>query len=166
MSQRVQIIIRYLFVVISGTLLHFAYEYSNQNLFVGFFSPINESVWEHLKLIFFPMLLLTIWDYFSDPTKIKAIIPSRVAGIIAGFTFIIVIHYTVSGIIGKDIAWIDILIFLLAVAYAFLTEKKVSINKNYTNATSATIILLVLVILFVIFTITPPVLGIFISKAN
>ena len=133
MTQRTQLLLRYLFVVIFGTLLHFAYEYSNHNLFVGFFSPVNESVWEHLKLLFFPMLLLTIWDYFSNPTEIKSMIPSRVAGIIAGLAFIVVVHYTVSGILGKDIAWIDILIFLLAVAYAFLTEKKVSVNKNYTN---------------------------------
>ena len=159
-----QIVIRYLFVVTLGTLLHFVYDWSNQNLLVGFFSPINESVWEHLKLLFFPMLLLTIWDYFSNPSKIKAILPSRAMGIIAGLLFIVVVHYTVSGIIGKDIAWIDILIFLLAVAYTFFVEKRVFIDKNYTNATSAFIILLVLVVMFVVFTVAPPILGLFISK--
>ena len=44
-----------IFVFILGTLLHFAFEWSNQNALIGTFSAVNESTWEHLKLLFFPM---------------------------------------------------------------------------------------------------------------
>ena len=44
---------------ILGVFLHFTYEISNNNPIVGIFSAINESTWEHLKLIFFPMLFST-----------------------------------------------------------------------------------------------------------
>ena len=43
-----------------GTLLHFTYKLSGENKIVAVFSSINESVWEHLKLLYFPMLLSTI----------------------------------------------------------------------------------------------------------
>lgn len=49
-----------LFVFLLGTLLHFTYELSGNNLFIATFSAVNESVWEHLKLIFFPSLLTVI----------------------------------------------------------------------------------------------------------
>ena len=43
-----------LFTAIAGTLLHFAYEYSMENPLVAMFAPVNESTWEHMKLLFWP----------------------------------------------------------------------------------------------------------------
>lgn len=56
-------IVSIIFVCILGTLLHFTYELSGENQLVASFSAVNESVWEHLKLLFFPMLLSTIIGY-------------------------------------------------------------------------------------------------------
>ena len=50
-------VIGILFVSVAGTLLHFVYDWSGQNPLVGFFAPVNESTWEHMKLLLFPMLL-------------------------------------------------------------------------------------------------------------
>ena len=50
-------IIGILFVLIVGTLSHYVYEWSGKAFLVGFFFPVSESTWEHMKLIFFPMLL-------------------------------------------------------------------------------------------------------------
>lgn len=57
------LIIGAVFTIITGTLLHFVYEWSGESLFVGIFSPINESVWEHLKLLFFPMSVWILIGY-------------------------------------------------------------------------------------------------------
>ena len=40
---------------LAGTGLHFAYGICPEPL-VGLFAPVNESVWEHLKLLFWPFL--------------------------------------------------------------------------------------------------------------
>ena len=56
---------RFLFISVLGVLLHFTYEWSGDNPIVALFSAVNESTWEHLKLLFFPMLLLTIIELFS-----------------------------------------------------------------------------------------------------
>ncbi len=53
-----------IFAIILGTLFHFTYEWSGNNAFIGAFSSINESTWEHLKLTFFPMLITTIIRIF------------------------------------------------------------------------------------------------------
>lgn len=47
--------------IIIGTLLHFVYEWSGNNFIVGLFAPVNESVWEHLKLILLPATLFGIF---------------------------------------------------------------------------------------------------------
>ena len=49
-----------IFTFVLGTLLHFTYQLSGENKIVEMFSAINESVWEHLKLVYFPMLITTI----------------------------------------------------------------------------------------------------------
>ena len=46
-------IARILSVSLLGTLLHFTYRWSGRNPLIA---PVNESVWEHMKLLFFPML--------------------------------------------------------------------------------------------------------------
>ena len=47
-----------------GTLFHFLFELLGQNAFVGLFTPVNESVWEHLKLIYFPFIISMTVEYF------------------------------------------------------------------------------------------------------
>ena len=41
--------------VLAGTGLHFLYDVCPVPL-VGLFAPVNESVWEHLKLLYWPFL--------------------------------------------------------------------------------------------------------------
>jgi hypothetical protein len=44
-------------IVIAGTLLHFVYGWSGQNALAGLVSPVNESVWEHTKLLVVPVVV-------------------------------------------------------------------------------------------------------------
>ena len=59
-----------IFCLILGTILHFTYEWFNYNVIVGLFSTINESVWEHLKLLFYPMFFISIIGYFKIGRKL------------------------------------------------------------------------------------------------
>ena len=97
-----------LFCIILGTLLHFTYELSNQNAFIGTFSAVNESVWEHLKLTFFPTLITTLLSSFFLENY-KEFIGYRLKGILYSFSFTVIFFYTYSGILGKSILIIDIL---------------------------------------------------------
>ena len=56
------------FFVISaiGTLLHFAYNFCGENIFIAPFSAVNESVWEHLKIAVMPMFIWTFIVSFFE----------------------------------------------------------------------------------------------------
>ena len=56
-SKRVMILAA-IVVFVLGTLAHFVYDWSGQNSFIGLLTPVNESTWEHMKLLFFPMLII------------------------------------------------------------------------------------------------------------
>jgi hypothetical protein len=161
MTNRTRIFLRYLFVILFGVFLHFAYQLSGENPIVGLFASINESTWEHLKLLFFPMLVLTIWDIFVTAKNNLYFLPARTIGILAGLMFIIIVFYTTRGVIGTNITFIDILIYLFSVVFSFWIEKKQHRKCIHLSVALAIGILLLLTILFIIFTIAPPPLGIF-----
>ena len=166
MNIKTRNILRYLFVALLGIFLHFAYELSGENPIVGLFSVVNESVWEHLKLIFFPMLVLTLWDLFTVQKNNLCFLPARTLGILAGFGFIVVVFYTANGILGFDLAWVNNLIYLLSVLFAFWVEKRLCNRCNLISVKLSIVILIFFIILFIIFTIAPPALGIFTPPAE
>ena len=126
-------IISIIFTFIFGTLLHFTYNLSDNNSLVAIFSSINESVWEHLKLLYFPMLFATIIGYFYIGKNIPGFICSKTTGIISSMVFTVVFFYTYTGILGKNIALIDISSFFIATLLGEYIAYKLIKNKFKCN---------------------------------
>ena len=150
-----------IFVCIVGTLLHFTYKFFGENNFVALFSAVNESIWEHLKLLFFPMVLTTIIGYFYIGKNVPNFLCSKLIGIITSMLFIIIFFYTYTEIIGKSIVLIDIASFFVAVILGEYLSYKLMINNFECNNILATIILSVILIGFIIFTYFTPKIEIF-----
>ena len=53
--ENIKLLIFFVVTVLVGCGLHFLYEWS-PNLLFAVISPVRESVWEHLKLVFWPLL--------------------------------------------------------------------------------------------------------------
>ena len=154
-------IISGILIMIFGTLLHFTFELSNNNLLIGTFSAINESTWEHLKLLFFPMLITTIIGYFIKGKEIPNYLCSKVLGIIFSMCFIVIFFYTYTGIIGTNFASIDISSFFIAVILGqYISYKKMK-SMNSCNIIIPIITLLILYFCFLIFTFAPPHIALF-----
>ena len=51
-----------------GTVLHFLYEWLGEAVWIAPFSGVNESTWEHMKLLFWPMLAFAAFErlFFED----------------------------------------------------------------------------------------------------
>ena len=98
-----------IFEIILGTILHFTYTWSHNNSLVGLFSAVNESTWEHLKLLFFPMLISTIVGYFTFQDTFPNFLCSKTIGIITAMLFTVIFFYTYTGIIGTNYAFANIL---------------------------------------------------------
>lgn len=150
-----------IFVCILGTLLHFTYEILGENTFAASFSAVNESVWEHLKLLFFPMLISTIIGYFYIGKNAPNFLCSKTLEILASIFFIIIFFYTYTGIIGKSIVFIDIASFFVAVILGEYLAYKLIISDFKCNNIIAIIILTIILICFVIFTYFTPNIGLF-----
>lgn len=150
------------FVIILGTLAHFFYEWSHKSSIVGIFTPINESTWEHMKLLFFPMLLFSLIAI----TKLKDIYPcitsSLLSGILAGTALIPIIFYTYTGILGYNLLFLDISAFIFAVISAFCTAYKLTLSCRMEKYTVLLYITIgILFICFVVFTFCPPGIALF-----
>lgn len=154
-------IVSAIFVCILGTLLHFTYEFFDENIFVASFSAINESVWEHLKLLFFPMLFTTVVGYFYIEKHTHNFLCSKTLGILISILFIIIFFYTYAGIIGKSIVFIDIASFFVAVILGEYLAYKLIISNFKCNNIISIIILTIILICFIVFTYFTPNIGIF-----
>ena len=150
-----------IFACILGTLLHFTYKLSGENSFVASFSAVNESVWEHLKLLFFPMLLTTIIGYFYIGKDLPDFLCSKTFGILVSMLFIIVFFYTYTGIIGKSFILIDISSFFVAVILGEYLAYKLMINNFNCNNITAIITILFLLTCFITFTFFTPKIALF-----
>ena len=154
-------IISIIFVSLLGTLLHFTFEWSNNNAFIGLFSPVNESTWEHLKLLFFPILVTIIVSYFFIGKSIPNFMCAKTIGIIVSLLFTIIFFYTSSGILGFNYAPLNIATFYIAAILGEYTAYKIMLSNFTCNTKQSVIILLILLICFIVFTYFPPQIGLF-----
>ena len=150
-----------IFTMILGTLLHFTFEWSNYNSFIALFSAVNESTWEHLKLLFFPMLLTTIIGYLYIGKNIPNLICAKLIGILTAISFTIIFFYTYTGILGNNFAFIDISIFFVAVLLGEYVTYKFLLSDFSCNKKISILILALLLIFFTVFTYIPPKIGLF-----
>ena len=150
-----------IFASFAGTLLHFTYDWSNNNFIVGAFSAVNESTWEHLKLLFFPVLITTIIGYFYMGKEQPNLLCAKLAAIISGILFIIIFFYTYRGVIGTNIDFLNILSFFIAVILGECVTYKRLFSEKSCNKILAVTILALFFICFVIFTYITPRIGLF-----
>lgn len=155
-----------IFVIILGTLLHFTYNWSNNNPLVGAFSAINESTWEHLKLIFFPMLITTIIGYFYIGKYVPNFLCAKTLGIITSILFIIIFFYTYTGILGTNFAFLNILTFLISVVIGEYVAYKFMISNLSCNIGLSIVLLFLLLFSFIFFTYFTPKIGLFESPVT
>lgn len=147
-----------------GTILHFTYEWSGQNQIIAIFSAVNESTWEHLKIAFFPMLFISIIGYFFIGKNTNNYIESKTFSILFAISFITIVYYSYTGIIGKNFAIINILIFILAIVIGELLAYRKMKKENNSSKESKILYVLVLVsllIAFIQFAFVAPRLNIF-----
>ena len=149
-----------------GTLNHFLYFLSGQSAFVALFCPVNESVWEHLKLLYFPFLFVSIWEYLSLRPSVLHFFYCRYLGVILGMLFTISVFYTYSGILGRNFLVLDILLFYSSEIVSFGISEYFSGRSHTSHETDSRFVISLWVItafFFFVFTCFPPDLPLFYS---
>ena len=144
-----------------GTLLHFLYDFTGESVLAAPFSGVNESTFEHMKLLFWPMLLFCIIQsfFFRDREDFWCI---KLRGTLIGLCLIPVLFYTYNGVIGRSPDWINITIFFISAAIAYLYEaRRLKGEVKGCRRGFAIFLFCAIAAAFVIFTFNTPKIGIF-----
>ncbi len=117
-------------------LAHFTYEKA-PNFITSIMFPVNESIWEHMKLLSTPVLLYMIIEYFilkKNNIEINNFILSYSLSIISSIIIFLIIYIPIYNKIGNSI-FIDILLLIIIFIYiSFFTYKIFNIKKiKYSN---------------------------------
>ena len=148
-----------IFTIIVGTLLHFTYEWSGYSPFTAFFSAINESVWEHLKLLAVPMLFFSLIELFFYKKAYPNFLPVRIFSILLGMAFITLSFYGYTNLLGRHLLWVDILIFLLAILISYSFSYfllQTSLFSSPVAVRASLFLLIILIAAFLYFSYFPP----------
>lgn len=153
----------FIFTSIIGVLLHFLFDWTGGSIFVAPFSAVNESIWEHMKLIFFPMFVFAFIENKYIGKSYENFWCIKLIGIILGIVLIPVLYYTINGVFGTTADWVNIAIFFVTAMTSYAIEtwlfKKGSINCK--SPKRALLILCLIAIVFVLFTFFTPQIPLF-----
>ncbi len=150
-----------------GFLMHYIYKLSGNSPIVGIFAPVNESVWEHLKLSFWPIIIWWVLGYIIIDRKHnvsvgKWITSCTVAQLVCPLV-ILCFYYAYTGAFGIESMILDIFSLLLGLAAAHGLAYhiyKYSRPGRYCMYISITVLIL-LAVLFTVFTFKPPHIPLF-----
>ena len=153
----------FVFTSVVGTLLHFLYEWTGESVIVGLFSAVNESIFEHMKLLFFPMLLFAFIEAKYIGEEYDNFWCSKLVGILVGVGLIPVLYYTYTGIFGVNADWFNIIIFFITAAVSYMVETRLKKNGRglCIQPNLAKFILIVLAAVFIVLTFFPPKIPLF-----
>ncbi len=156
----------FIFIGIFGTVAHFLFEWTGNNLVVGYFFPINESTWEHLKLLFFPTVIFSLVEYNFVKNEIKNYLASVCFSVIFGMLSIVTIFYTYIGVLGFNVEFINISTFFIGLIIMLIIKNKIIGSEKLSGQNFSLLGLLIIFIislLFILFTYNPPKIALFIS---
>lgn len=153
----------FVFTSVVGTLLHFLYEWTGESVIVGLFSAVNESIFEHMKLLFFPMLLFAFVEAKYIGEEYDNFWCAKLVGILVGVGLIPVIYYTYTGIFGVNADWFNIIIFFITAAISYMVETRImeSGRCSFIQPNLAKFILIIIAAVFIVFTFFPPKIPLF-----
>ena len=147
---------------LGGTLLHFLYDWTGRSILIAPFSGVNESTWEHMKLLFWPLLLFALIQrlFFQDQENYWC---GKLLEILLGLVLIPALFYTYNGVFGKSPDWINIAIFYLCAGLTFLFERRVFKQDRLQceRPQLAFTIICLIGALFVVLTFAPPQIPLF-----
>lgn len=154
----------FFFIGLVGASLHFTYELSNfSSNVVAYFSAVNESTWEHLKMTFFPGLVFALIQYTYVREKVNNYLVAKTVSLFLMPLVIVVGWYLYAPAVGRSMYRVDLTLFYIAVfigqyaSYRLLTRPTLEGKYNI----HAMVALAVMFIAFSTFTFFPPQIFLF-----
>lgn len=155
-----------LFIV--GSMVHSLYDISGKNVVVALFSPANESVWEHLKMVVWPIILWWSVYYIVMGNKYNIDanrwFTSALISLVTSLILIPLLHYFYISALGVESVVVDIIILFIALAIGQLLALHYYNNGKGINYIVVLLIMILIIGVFMYFTFNPPRLPIFMDS--
>ncbi len=152
-----------LFIV--GSLFHFLYDMSGHNSVVGLFSAVNESVWEHTKMVVLPPVLFWVIFYLCKGKQLSIDknkwFTAAFAAVLTMIITIPTIFYFYTEAFGVEVLWVDILILLISNIIGQIIGLHIYRYSKGIKWYVAIKFICLIIILYGIFTFYPPHIPIF-----
>ncbi len=153
----------FIFIGTIGASLHYIFELSGFWSPIGWLGAVNESTWEHLKMVFWPALFFALieYTYVRDVARNYAI--GKAVSIMTMMAIIIITWYIYTPFLG-NVNWLNIAIFYVAVgigqaiSYRILSSPPMEFQQARRLAFGS---LFLLTFAFVFFTYYPPRVSLF-----
>jgi len=148
----------FFFIVVLGSMLHFVFEWSGRLSWVALFAAVNESIWEHLKLAFFPSFIFALIEYPFIRNKVKNFSVARTLSFYVIPLVIIVLFYIYLAIFHKDSLFWDIFIFVFAIAIGQVISYRILVAKQFSKQISSffRVLFVIILVIFLLLTYFPP----------
>ncbi len=140
------IIISSIIIFILSTLIHSFYEML-PNCITLIFCPVNESIWEHMKMIFtsYTLFILIKYLFFSEKTILIDTITSYL-NIIIFLIIYLPIHY-----LFKENIFVTLTLYFISIIISqclrIILTKKIHVNNKQDNLS-----IIIIIITYIIFT--------------
>lgn len=108
--------------------------------------PVNESIWEHMKLLYTPIILTILFDYFitnKNKIKLNNFFTSIFISSISSIILYLVIYMPIHNTFGHNATFAIILLFIIIcfsqyISYLILTKE------NYQKLNIISIVLIII----------------------
>lgn len=121
-------LIGFLVISLVGSLLHFVFEWSGYWKPLALIGAVNESVWEHLKIGFWPAFFYAVLEYFAFGKKIKHFWLSKTLGLYIIPIAITLFFYGYTALLGHHTLFLDIAIFFIAILLAQIASLRLLVS--------------------------------------
>ena len=141
-----------------GSVLHFLFDWTKHNRFIAFFSAVNESYWEHIKIAIWPVFLLQIVLLSLGGYQVASFVPAATIALYSIPVSMVGLVFLYKSVTKHNILWLDISIFFVCIAIA---QSIFVLLIGQLAPTSGTVVmsslfLLGLIAAFLLFTFRPP----------
>ena len=151
-----------LVLLLTGSVLHYYAPYVSQFPVLRCFVPVRGSVWESLKLLFFPSLLIAVLRYLVTGKLQKGILTTYATGLALCELLMIVLLYTLRGVLGLQSFWLDTGVYGICGMFLTLYMLRQANRQKLPNLPGV-LTLGFMTAGFIWFTDAPPAIGLFLA---
>lgn len=158
------VLLTFIAATLIGACLHFVYALF-PCAFTALFSPVNESLWEHVKILYWPALIASLLlSRRQEPGALGA----RCLALLAGAGLMLLVGYIYHVILGGESPGFDIILYVALMALVLLLPTALPSSRWAAHAPVLVLLAAALGVAVVLFTFLPPSMILFtdLSGAN